>query len=201
MLEFLNCSRISIGTYFRVFLQSVADSVSGTGLALTEMAINLPWGAANVLIGTGLELHTDLKWRWCYYIGLIFGALSLIGTLAFYFPPTRPQFDHEKTRWQEFKQIDFVGIFLYAGGLTTFLIGLTWAGSSGHAWRSASVIAPIVFGFAVFVTCFIYDFTLAKRPFFPFPVFRQVRDFTVLLGVVFVAGRSTSLVQPSKLFY
>jgi hypothetical protein len=50
------------------------------------------------------------------------------------------------------------------------------------------VIAPIVVGLLTLVACFIYDFTVAKRPFFPFSLFRQIREFTVLLVVVFVAG-------------
>ncbi|KAI1613465.1 putative major facilitator superfamily transporter [Exophiala viscosa] len=152
-----------------------------TGLALTELAINIPFNIANVIIATELNLHTALAWRWCYWIGLMFAVVSTAGTLLFYFPPSRPQFDHEKTRWEEVKQLDVIG-------LTTFLIGLTWAGQTNHPWRSVSVIAPIVIGFCVLAACFAYDFTLAKRPLFPLEVFRKVRDFTVLLGIVFVAG-------------
>ncbi|KAK5024951.1 hypothetical protein LTS07_008329 [Exophiala sideris] len=159
-----------------------------TGLALTELAINVPFNIANVIIATELNLHTALAWRWCYWIGLMFAVVSTVGTLLFYFPPSRPQFDHEKTRWEEVKQLDMIGLVLYTGGLTTFLIGLTWAGQTNHPWRSASVIAPIVIGFCVLAACFAYDFTLAQRPLFPLEVFRKVRDFTVLLGIVFVAA-------------
>ncbi|KAK6375984.1 hypothetical protein LTS17_007234 [Exophiala oligosperma] len=161
---------------------------SGTGLALTEYAINVPWGVANVLIATELNLHTKLGWRWCYYLGLIFAVISLAGTLLFYWPPARPQHDHDKTRWQEVKELDFIGLFLYTSGLVTMLIGLTWAGQAGHQWRSVSVIAPIIIGFLGLVACFLYDFTIAKKPLFPLEVFKRMRDFTVLLGIVFVAG-------------
>jgi len=160
----------------------------GTGLALTEAAINFPFGIANVLIATLLAVYTQQGWRWCYYMGLIFGVISLVGTLLTYFPPSRPQYDYETTRWQEFVQLDFLGLFLYTTGLTTFLVGLTWAGQPGHPWKSASVIAPIIVGFCTLMACFAYDFTLATRPLFPLPVFKQVREFTVLLGIVFVAG-------------
>lgn len=123
-------------------------------------------------------------------MGLIFGVISLVGTLLTYFPPSRPQYDYGTTRWQEFVQLDFLGLFLYTGGLTTFLVGLTWAGQPGHPWKSASVIAPIIIGFCTLMACFAYDFTIASRPLFPLPVFKQVREFTVLLGIVFVAGKS-----------
>ncbi len=155
---------------------------------MTEAAINVPWGTANVLLATLLFLHTSAGWRWCYYIGLIFGLLSMAGTLAFYFPPSRPQYDHDQTRWQEFKQLDFLGLFLYTAGLTTFLVGITWAGQAGHAWKSVSVIAPIVVGFCTLAACFVYDFLIPSRPLFLWEVFRMGRDFTVLLVIIFVAG-------------
>lgn len=106
----------------------------GTRLALTEYAINVPWGVANVLVATELNLHTRLAWRWCYYMGLIFAVISLVGTLVFYFPPARPSYDYDKTRWQEVKELDFVGLALYTGGLVILLIGLSWA-APGHLRR------------------------------------------------------------------
>ncbi|KAH0828427.1 putative major facilitator superfamily transporter [Fonsecaea pedrosoi] len=157
-------------------------------LGLTECAMILPWAFAGTLIATTLNANTAAKWRWCYYIGIIYGVLSLAGTLVFYWPPPRPQYDFSKSRWQQVKDVDYVGFLLYTGGLTIFLIGLTWAGTDGHAWDSASVIAPIIVGFLTLTACFVYDFTLAKQPFFPYSLFRQVREFTVLLVVVFVAG-------------
>lgn len=114
--------------------------------------------------------------------------MSLAGVAAFYFPPSRPQADYEKSRWQEIKELDYIGIVLYTGGLTTLLIGLTWAGTPAHPWKSASVIAPIIIGFVTLGTCFVYDFYIPKNPFFPLRLFRQIREFTLLLCFVFVAG-------------
>ncbi|EXJ61054.1 hypothetical protein A1O7_05207 [Cladophialophora yegresii CBS 114405] len=157
-------------------------------LGLTECAMTLPWAAAGTLIATTLNANTAAGWRWCYYIGIIYGVLSMIGTILFYYPPPRPQYDFQKSRWQQIKEVDYIGFLLYTGGLTIFLIGLTWAGTPGHAWKSASVIAPIIVGILTLVACFIYDFTVPQQPFFPLSLFRQVREFTVLLVVVFVAG-------------
>lgn len=151
--------------------------------------MTVPWAIAGVLIANSLQSNTAAGWRWCYYIGIIFGVLSTAGIVMFYFPPSRPQFDYDKSRWQEIKEIDYLGFLLYTAGLTILLIGLTWAGSVDHPWDSASVIAPIVTGTVVLVACFIYDFTIPKQPFFPLALFREVRGFTVLLVVVFVAGK------------
>ena len=100
----------------------------------------------------------------------------------------RPQHDFEKSRWQEIREIDYIGCLLYTRGLTTFLIGMSWAGSPAHPWKSVSTITPIVVGFVVLVLAFAYDFTLAKAPFFPLALLRRLSEFTVLLVVVFVAG-------------
>jgi hypothetical protein len=124
-----------------------------------------------------------------YYLSIIYAAVCLVGTAIFYFPPARPRKDYEKTRWQEFKELDFIGYILYAGGLTTFLVGLSWAGEAGHAWHSASVVVPIVLGGLVFISTFVYDWTLKpKNPLMPLHIFRMVREFTILLVALFVSG-------------
>lgn len=138
----------------------------GAGIGFTEVCMTIPWAVSGVLIATSLNANTAAGWRWCYYLGLSFGVLSMIGTILFYFPPARPQHDFEKTRWQEIKEIDYVGCALYTAGLTIFLIGLTWAGQPAHPWKSASVLAPIIVGFALLVACFVYDFTVPSQPFF-----------------------------------
>ncbi|OAL43685.1 putative major facilitator superfamily transporter [Pyrenochaeta sp. DS3sAY3a] len=160
----------------------------GTGIGFTETCITIPWSAAGVLIATYLNSRTAAGWRWCYYIGIIYGVISLAGTVAFYFPPKRPQFDFEKTRWQQIKEIDYIGCTLYATGLTSFLVGLTWGGQDNHPWRGVSVLVPLILGAFLLLMCFVYDFTLAKQPFFPPKLFLQVREFTLLLVIVFVAG-------------
>jgi hypothetical protein len=67
---------------------------------------------------------------------------------------------------------------------------LSWAGTAGHAWRDASVVAPIVIGAILFICSFGYDWFIAKqsRAFFPLHLFRRFREYTVSLVVVFVAG-------------
>ena len=44
-------------------------------------------------------LVLNASWRWVFWIGLIFGTVSLVGMAVFYFPPSRPR-RTEKTRVQ-----------------------------------------------------------------------------------------------------
>lgn len=163
-----------------------ADQCRNIGLSITEFVVAIPWAICGVIIANQLAAHAT--WRWCYYIFLIYACVALIGTSLVYFPPSRPSGDYSSTRWQQVKNLDYVGMFLYTTGLTSFLVGLTWAGTPAHPWKSASVIAPIVLGAVAFAGCFAYDFTLAKQPFFPLNLFRRIRQFTILLLVVFVSG-------------
>ncbi|RGP79368.1 hypothetical protein FLONG3_2523 [Fusarium longipes] len=156
----------------------------GIGIGWTEFCICIPWGSLSGLIATQLYLKAD--WRWCYYITIMYAAVCLVGTFICYFPPSRPQHDFEKTRWQQVKELDYIGLFLFATGLTIFLIGVTFLGA---AHRSTTLVASTIsIGACVFIAAFIYDFTIPKKPLFPRKLFRMYREFTVYLVILFVCG-------------
>lgn len=147
-------------------------------------------------------------WRWVYYISTIYAAICLAGTAVFYFPPARPLHDFEKTRLQQVRELDYIGILLYTGGLASVLLGLSWGGEAAHPWRSASVVAPIVVGALGFIGCFLYDFFVRDstnlHTLFPRDLMTRFREYTVSLVVVFVAGMvyySMSALLPQGTFY
>jgi hypothetical protein len=164
----------------------------------------IPWSAGAVIIATLLNTHTAAGWRWCYYIGIIYGVPSLTGTFLFYHPPSRPQYDYEKSRWQEIKDMDYIGLLLFAGGFTIMSIGLSWGGTAAHPWGSASTLVPLTLGAVTIVACFVYDSTIAREPLFPPQLMGLFRDYTILLLVVFVAGMvyfSMSGLAPQAVLY
>ncbi|KLP22364.1 putative drug facilitator PEP5 [Fusarium fujikuroi] len=138
----------------------------GIGLAWTEFCITIPWGSLAGLIAT--HLYLKASWRWCYYITIIYAAICL------------------RTRWQQVKELDYIGLLLFATGLTVFLIGVTFLGAT-H--RSMTLVAiTISIGACIFIAAFVYDFTVPKKPLFPIKIFRMYREFTVYLVVLFVSG-------------
>ena len=160
------------------------DGSSGIGLGWTEFCINVPWAGLSVLIGNELVLHAS--WRWCYYIAIIYSVIVIVGTTIFYFPPSRPRHDYEKSRWDEFRELDFIGLGLFTAGLTIFLVGLSYLGNSTYS--KAVVGATVTIGALVFIACFAYDFTIPKNPVFPFHLFAMFREFTVHIIILFIAG-------------
>ncbi|KAH7251471.1 fungal trichothecene efflux pump [Fusarium tricinctum] len=156
----------------------------GIGIGWTEFCITIPWGSVSGLIAT--QLYLKVTWRWCYYITIIYAAICLVGTFICYFPPSRPQHDFEKTRWQQVKELDYIGLLLFATGLTIFLTGITFLGA---AHRSMTLVASTIsIGACVFIAAFIYDFTIPKKPLFPRKLFAMYREFTVYLVILFVCG-------------
>ena len=157
---------------------------SGIGIGWTEFCINIPWGALSAYLATLFYIHAT--WRWVYYIGIIYAVVAMVGTFFFYFPPSRPRHDFEKTRWQEFKELDFIGLLLFTGGLTIFLVGITYLGRSNYSTSLVASTIPI--GAIIFICTFIYDFTIPKNPIFPFKLLSMFRKYTVHLVILFISG-------------
>ena len=158
------------------------------GLAWTEACIG-PMNLLAPIISRSLLASgaAGISWRWLYIIGVILGSFCLLGIAFVYFPPRHPTMYHEDTVMR-FRDLDFLGFFLYCGGLSVFLIGLTWGGVI-YPWSSAATIAPLTLGLLSLVLCFVWDFSgIPKRPIFPWVLFRKFREFTSLCIIIAMAG-------------
>ncbi|KAI1009423.1 hypothetical protein LB504_003024 [Fusarium proliferatum] len=172
------------------------------GLGILEGGIALPWAVVSVLLANAMYKYAT--WRWLFYLAIIVQAISLVGTALFYWPTTHPQGDFEKSRWTQFREIDWIGLGLFTAGLAVFLIGLTWGGTTSHPWKSASTIVPIVLGLFTIIAAFIYDFFIAKAPMFPLKLFSTIRGFLLVIVVLFISGmnyNSLSALLPQGSLY
>ncbi|KAF5626828.1 drug facilitator PEP5 [Fusarium tjaetaba] len=172
------------------------------GLGILEGGIAIPWAVVSVLLANAMYKYAT--WRWLFYIAIIVQAISLVGTALFYWPTSHPQGDFDKSRWTQFREIDWIGLGLFTAGLAVFLIGLTWGGSASHPWKSASTIVPIVLGLFTIVAAFIYDFFIAKAPMFPLSLFSTIRGFLLVIVVLFISGmnyNSLSALLPQGSLY
>lgn len=72
--------------------------------------------------------YVPLGWRTVYWWCFSFEAVTAILVFFFYKPPSfqTKHGDENKSKLQLLKELDFIGLFLFASGLTLLLIGITW---------------------------------------------------------------------------
>lgn len=176
----------SIGTVSVAYAgisEILPNKYRGVGLAWTEFNL-ATWAVPGTLLANAMI--SNATWRIMFYIAIGYGTFSLVGTCFVYFPPSHPRPDG-KTKWEEFKELDFIGAFLFIAGLAVFLFGLN-AGGNSYPWKSGGTLAPLIIGALVFLGAFIYDFIVPKDPLFPWYLFKNFREFSALPVLVFVAG-------------
>ncbi|KAJ5884917.1 Major facilitator superfamily domain general substrate transporter [Penicillium taxi] len=142
-------------------------------------------GALGPIIGGAFT--TDATWRWCFWINLPIGGVSLV-ILTFFLHIESP-----KTPFLEgLRSIDWTGTFLIVGGTLMFLFGLEFGGSS-YPWASATVICLIIFGVVTWVIAMLVEWKFAKYPVIPPRLFDSWYNKLILLicychGFVFISG-------------
>jgi MFS family permease len=117
---------------------------------------SLPFAVFGPIIARKFIDSTVAGWRWSYYLGIIFGVITVVLYQFLYHPPTYSQLHvNGKTKWQAFKELDFIGIFLFIAGCVLFLIGLSWGGQV-YSWKSAPVLCTLIIGILTLVAFGLY---------------------------------------------
>jgi len=99
----------------------------------------------------GGAFTTKVTWRWCFYINLPIGAVSLIFMILFWNPPKQK---HEPARFMEHvKRLDPIGMLFFLPGCVCLLLGLQWGGAT-YDWSDWRIITLFVV-FAVATSAFI----------------------------------------------
>ncbi|CAG8922396.1 unnamed protein product [Penicillium salamii] len=142
-------------------------------------------GALGPIVGGAFT--TRVSWRWCFYLNLPIGGVSLIILVLFL------HIESPKTPLLAgLRNIDWVGTFLIIGGTLMFLFGLEFGGVN-YPWASATVICLIVFGVLTWFLAMMYEWKIAKFPIIPARLFNEWYNILILMvcfchGFVFIAG-------------
>ena len=89
-------------------------------------------------------IFTDkVTWRWCFYVNLPLGAVSILGVLLLLQNPAH--LATEKSFRQRLGELDFIGPVLFIPANAGLILALQWGGSK-YLWNS-----PIILGlFSIF---------------------------------------------------
>jgi MFS family permease len=139
------------------------------------------------------DLFSVHSWRWCFWINLPFGGISIAVVFFFFANPAR-QYSHMSVK-ERIKQIDILGAAFLISAIVSLLLALQWGGTT-YAWSSSKVWGTLL-GFVLIIAVFIVmQFRQKDRATIPLRVFKQR---TILVSCVFSALLSGALY--THLFY
>ncbi|KAJ9647394.1 hypothetical protein H2204_000022 [Knufia peltigerae] len=127
----------------------------------------------------GGALTTSVSWRWCFYINLPVGAVTLVALALLFRPPERDS--DKKPLMQKVRQIDTIGCLIFIPTIVMTLLALQWGGQK-YPWKSATVIG-LFCGSAVLATIFlVWEYRQGDKAMIPFSILFQR---SILLSCLF----------------
>jgi MFS family permease len=120
-----------------ITVSSTATRPLFIGLASSMFALGII--LAPVIGGAFTEKVT---WRWCFWVNLPTGAITLL-TLFFFFKPKPIQTD--QTILQRLKRLDLVGCVIFIPACFVVLMAMQWGGTK-YPWNSGTIIGLFVGG-------------------------------------------------------
>jgi len=91
-------------------------------------------------------------WRWCFYINLPLGAVTILVIVLFFTPPPRAAI--ASLGWKErVKEFDLWGTSVFIPSIICLLLALQWGGTK-YPWNSGRIIALFVV-FSLLIIAFV----------------------------------------------
>ncbi|KAH6660659.1 putative efflux pump [Truncatella angustata] len=92
-------------------------------------------------------------WRWCFFINLPIGAITLV-VIFFFFPDPKTDKPKDESFLERAKHFDPIGTLVFMPAIICLLLALQWGGTT-YAWNSGRIIALFVL-FGVLIILFLF---------------------------------------------
>jgi MFS family permease len=101
----------------------------------------------------GGVLTDNLSWRWCFWINLPLGAITLV-VVGFLFENPRVNPNLSLPLKAKLEKLDLLGTAIFVPSITALLLALQWGGST-YSWANARIIILLVL-FAALIGIFVW---------------------------------------------
>ncbi|KAK4676277.1 hypothetical protein QC764_500370 [Podospora pseudoanserina] len=137
----------------------------------------LAWGLGAIcgpVLGGVITEHTT--WRWLFYINFPICCLGLL------IVPLTVNLRPEKKRTfaENLTAVDWAGGVLFIASISSFLVGLTWAGIQ-FPWNSYQTLVPIIVGAVGLLLTVVYEKRVPAFPFLRVSVFNSLSAVLVYI--------------------
>ncbi|KAF9427896.1 hypothetical protein BGZ94_003921 [Podila epigama] len=155
------------------------QGLGGSGLIIIWSVFGVSSVIGPLLGGVFVE---EITWRWCFYINLPLGVVTLAAVIMF----LRLPFESQNLKAQ-LARIDYLGTLFIILTVVCLLLPITWGGTT-YAWDS-TVIIVLFCAAAALIGVTVWIETKALEPIIPPRLFRN-KTVVVLFIVNFLTGMS-----------
>ncbi|KAH7303205.1 major facilitator superfamily domain-containing protein [Stachybotrys elegans] len=147
----------------QVILSDIS-TMSERGLYVALAALAWAFGT-NIGIPIGGAIAERTTWRWVFWINIPICTIAIFG-LAICL-----QLQQDTSSFiKKLRRIDWLGLSLFTGATTLFLVGLT-SGGVAAPWDSARVLVPLIIGFLLYPVFIYVEWRVSPVPMVPLRIF------------------------------